>query len=54
VSECFECGGTGVECSGVCHCGQSMEGHSVYENHMAVEMTRKCESCGGTGNHEGN
>jgi len=46
---CETCGGTGTEESGVCHCGASMEGHSLYDNHMATEMTRQCEKCGGSG-----
>lgn len=34
---CPTCGGTTAG-SGVCHCGANMEGHSVYDNHMATEM----------------
>jgi len=43
---CPACGGTGEERSGVCHCGMAMDGHGAYDNHMATEMTRRCESCG--------
>ncbi len=42
---CEECGGVGTEFSGVCHCGAEMEGHSLYDNYSAVEMTRPCEKC---------
>ena len=49
---CMDCGGTGEERSGACHCGTSLNLHSVYENHTAVEMTRTCEACGGTGKRE--
>ena len=41
---CTICNKTGVEMSGVCHCGAEMEGHSVYDDHSATEMTRPC-SC---------
>jgi hypothetical protein len=43
--KCGDCGGTGIERSGVCHCGQSMDGHSAYDNHGVLEMERACESC---------
>jgi len=42
---CPECGGTGIEYSGCCHCGISMEGHSDWDNHSALEMTRPCQTC---------
>lgn len=42
---CPACNGTGEERSGVCHCGASIDGHSLYDNHSAVEMTRPCEAC---------
>jgi hypothetical protein len=29
------------EASGVCHCGASMEGHPVYDNHSATEQMRE-------------
>jgi hypothetical protein len=44
---CPVCNGTGEEQSGVCHCGMPMEGHSAYDNHLPVEMVRRCEECGG-------
>lgn len=44
---CETCAGIGEERSGVCHCGESMEGY--HDNHSAVEMVRRCESCDGTG-----
>jgi hypothetical protein len=40
---CAVCGGSGTESSGVCYCGSNIEGHSLYDNHSAVEMTRPCE-----------
>lgn len=43
--KCKECNDTGIEHSGVCHCGTPMDGHSVYDNHCATEMTRPCKSC---------
>lgn len=43
--KCGACDDTGIEHSGVCHCGASMDGHSFYDNHSATEMTRPCESC---------
>lgn len=30
--------------SGVCHCGQAMEGHSVYDNHSPLEMMEPAPS----------
>lgn len=45
VPSCMDCDSTGVEKSGVCHCGDSMDGHSIYSNHDPVEMTRPCQSC---------
>lgn len=42
---CTVCHGTGIERSGVCHCGAEMDGHSVYDNHGALEMVRPCEFC---------
>ena len=42
---CPDCKGTGEEQSGVCYCGDVMEGHSVWDNHMATEMTRRCQTC---------
>lgn len=42
-TDCPLCHGTGEESSGVCHCGAEMEGHSLYDNHSATEMTRPCE-----------
>lgn len=45
LTACAACKGTGVDESGVCHCGQPMDGHSLYDNHSAVEMTRPCEEC---------
>lgn len=45
TKDCPDCRGTGIEHSGVCHCGASMEGHSLYDNHTATEMTRPCETC---------
>lgn len=39
-------GATCEERSGVCHCGASMDGHSLYDNHSAVEMARPTESKG--------
>lgn len=43
--KCPHCGGSGTEYSDVCHCGASMEGHGVYDNHSATEMTRPCQTC---------
>lgn len=43
--DCVLCNGTGEERSGVCHCGAEMEGHSLYDNHSATEMTRPCPNC---------
>lgn len=45
VNTCPVCGGSGEELSGVCHCGTSMEGHSLYDNHSATEMVRPCPEC---------
>lgn len=42
---CLTCEGTGEERSEVCYCGENMEGHSFFDNHMATEMTRACEDC---------
>lgn len=42
---CPTCGGTGIEYSGVCHCGAEMDGHSIYDNHTATEMYRPCPDC---------
>jgi hypothetical protein len=40
---CPICDGTGIERSGVCYCGADMDGHSLFDNHCATEMTRQCE-----------
>lgn len=53
IMTCADCEGTGEEKSGACHCGAPMKGHSLYDNHSAVEMTRTCETCGGTGKIKG-
>ncbi len=45
--QCSTCAGTGFEKSGVCHCGEYMDGY--HDNHSPVEMARKCEDCGGAG-----
>lgn len=44
---CKTCKGTGVERSGVCHCGVSMDddGLFAHDGHCAVEMTRACVDC---------
>ncbi len=46
---CPTCDGSGEERSGVCHCGQSMEGPNQCDNHSSVEMVRECVACGGSG-----
>lgn len=55
MAVCKTCGGTGIELSGVCHCGESMDDPSVFahDNHSAVEMERECETCGGKGEVDG-
>jgi len=42
---CGTCNDEGIERSGVCHCGDSMDGHSLFDNHGAVEMERYCPDC---------
>lgn len=46
---CPDCDGTGIEHSGVCHCGEEMsaDGPFAHSGHGATEMTRPCESCKG-------
>lgn len=43
--DCAACMDTGIERSGVCHCGDPMEGHAIIDNHSPVEMTCPCQSC---------
>ncbi len=47
MSTCSVCGGTGVESSGVCHCGEEMDSKGIFAHsgHTPVEMTRPCEAC---------
>ena len=40
---CQECKGTGTFESGVCHCGEPMEGY--HDDHSPVEMIGDCPYC---------
>ena len=45
---CPTCGGTGVEKSGVCHCGESMDSKDsmfAHSGHTPVETERPCPDC---------
>jgi hypothetical protein len=42
---CAACRGTGSVPSGVCYCGDYMEGHSMWDNHSPTEMDEQCEAC---------
>jgi hypothetical protein len=45
TEHCADCNNTGIFESGICHCGEEMEGHSVWDNHPATEMTGPCPWC---------
>jgi len=44
---CKTCNGTGIELSGVCHCGEEMDatGPFAHSGHSPVEMERSCVDC---------
>lgn len=53
---CRTCSGTGVEHSGVCHCGEYMDadGPFAHSGHCKTEMSRPCPDCSSpVADHEG-